>query len=435
MSEVYLYDTLNPEANAMLQALYSRSAQSVKKHVEKIEETGSSKFMESYYVGYGHESIGDCATTTLFFEDVSILAAKAIQDNQLYRGQETSTRYIDFTNRRIVNPFGEDVHPLQKMMMDFYKNNIKTVQDFYISEFPYDGTVSEKVWRNTINARAFDVMRAFIPAGTTTQLSWTTDFHQGYDNIVRLKHHPCKEMNAIADDALFLLKNEYKSSFSHKDRFERDAYMHKFSEKTTYSVPEFLSEEFYDTVVYETNIDNGIINIAERDVIRERPKGVKLPKYLKKYGNVDLRFILDFGSFRDIQRHRGGECQMPLLTTKYGFNQWYIDNLPNSVRDEAIALIKEFENEFAKLGSFRSVDMQYLIPMGYNVVVELSYSLPQLAYVAELRSSQTVHPTLRRVAKDMGKIIETLFPEMALYVDYDDDLFTLKRGTQNIELI
>jgi hypothetical protein len=80
MAQLFIIDDQNPEDIAMMQALYSRSSASVQHHLEKVKKTGSGKFMESYYVGYGHESIGDCGSTTIFIENVSILAAKAIQD-------------------------------------------------------------------------------------------------------------------------------------------------------------------------------------------------------------------------------------------------------------------------------------------------------------------------------------------------------------------
>lgn len=97
MSErlIHITDAYPPEANAMMQALYSRSPQSVFAHIKKVEEVGSDKFMAAYYVGYGHKSIGDCGSTTIFAEQVSMLAAKAIQDHPLYSGQEASTRYLD----------------------------------------------------------------------------------------------------------------------------------------------------------------------------------------------------------------------------------------------------------------------------------------------------------------------------------------------------
>ncbi len=43
----------SPEDMAMIQALYSRSPQSVRLHLEKVKESGSEKFHENFYVGYG----------------------------------------------------------------------------------------------------------------------------------------------------------------------------------------------------------------------------------------------------------------------------------------------------------------------------------------------------------------------------------------------
>ncbi len=51
---------ITPEDEAMLQALHSRSAEGVNAHLERLSKVGSGKFMENFYVGYGHKSIGDC---------------------------------------------------------------------------------------------------------------------------------------------------------------------------------------------------------------------------------------------------------------------------------------------------------------------------------------------------------------------------------------
>ena len=95
---------INLEAEAMLQALHSRSTGGLMKHLEILAEKGPENFMQNFYVGYGHKSIGDCGTTTIFIEGVSMLAAKAIQDNPLYSGQEASTRYIDFSEQPFIDP-------------------------------------------------------------------------------------------------------------------------------------------------------------------------------------------------------------------------------------------------------------------------------------------------------------------------------------------
>src|SRR5207253_5977813 len=122
--QIFIIDDLSPEDLAMLQALYSRSGESVVNHLEKVRKSGSGKFMQKFYVGYGHKSIADCGTTTLFLENVSLLAAKAVQDWALYSGQETSTRYIDMSKRDIVDPV--DTPAAREILADwmrFYTDN------------------------------------------------------------------------------------------------------------------------------------------------------------------------------------------------------------------------------------------------------------------------------------------------------------------------
>ena len=48
MANIFLYDEFNPEDTAMMQALYSRSAKSVVEHVDKVKQSGSGKFMETF---------------------------------------------------------------------------------------------------------------------------------------------------------------------------------------------------------------------------------------------------------------------------------------------------------------------------------------------------------------------------------------------------
>ena len=50
---------ITPEAEAMVQALHSRSIGGVREHLGKLAEKGPEKFMGSFYVGYGHKSVGD----------------------------------------------------------------------------------------------------------------------------------------------------------------------------------------------------------------------------------------------------------------------------------------------------------------------------------------------------------------------------------------
>lgn len=87
------------EDQAMLFAMLSRTLSSLEELCERVFARGSSNFMQIYYNGYGDKSIADCGHASLEFDNVSFIAAKAIEDSPLFRGIETSTRYVDFSRR------------------------------------------------------------------------------------------------------------------------------------------------------------------------------------------------------------------------------------------------------------------------------------------------------------------------------------------------
>ena len=165
-SDIYVLDTgasIGPEAVAMLQALHSRSIGGLKAHLKKLIEKGSDQFQKTYYVGYGHKSIGDCGTTTIFAEGISMLAAKAIQDWPLYSGQESSTRYLDFSQQPFMNPAGTaEGERIQESWRRLYLELQEPVQESLRERFPRREGEKENVWEKAINARAFDITR--IPA-------------------------------------------------------------------------------------------------------------------------------------------------------------------------------------------------------------------------------------------------------------------------------
>lgn len=438
MAKIFIQDELNPEALAMMQALYSRSSDSVEKHLKKVQESGSSKFMKSYYVGYGHASIGDCGATTMFFEGVSILAAKAIQDNPLYSGQETSTRYIDFANQPIIDPVNTiDSERILNTWIEFYVEATDKIRNHLKTHFQAPENQQDTVWEKAINARSFDILRGYLPAGATTQLSWSTNLRQAYDKLKLLQFHPLAEVRLLAENALDQLKLKYPSSFSHREKPDQDDYYQTCAFDINYSNYDdciATEEEF----LFETDSNNELVESEAYDVIHSRPKGANLPRYLSRYGRYKCKFLLDYGSYRDLQRHRNGLCRIPLLGTKKGFNSWYLDQIPNDLKNEVARLLADQYDRIEDLKQKHNVsdtDLQYYLPMGANVSCEIVYDLPEMVYVTELRSSSTVHPTLRSIAHKMDRVLSNHHPALKLYTDLEKDVFDIRRGLQDIQEI
>lgn len=427
MPDIYVVDNLSPEATAMLQALKSRSSEPARKYVNRCVTEGP-EFMKKWYVGYNHGSIGQCGTTTLFIERVSILVAKAIQDNRLYNGQETSTRYIDCSDAYMHDPIRSDeTQAVINAWMGFYRKALHYTTIQLMKENPV-GDIPLAQYTRTIQAKAFDTVRGFLPAALSTQLSWTGNFDNMNNHIAWLRTHPLAEVRDVASTMLHALKKSYPNSFSQVDNQDMMDY---YSQTEHYFKPE--PTLFQDTPLFVSNLDKVSIAKAHTTQLAHRPRHVRLPATLSKYGTYTGRFTLDYGSFRDIQRHRGGRCEMPILNTDYGFHEWYIDTLPEVIQEEARTLVAKQTIAIKELAEVHGEEIaQYLCVLGYRVPVEIEYDLPQMVYVAELRSGQTVHATLREVAIKMLETVQYDFPQLKLYGDTTRTEITYRRGTQTI---
>lgn len=425
--KTFIYDEFNPQDVAMLQALYSRSAQSVEDHVNKVRESGSGKFMERYYVGYGHASIADCGSTTVFIEGVSMLAAKAIQDWQLYSGQETSSRYIDMSKQLLVDPLGtKESKAILSRWMNFYTTAQARVEAHLRVKYPKKADEDIAMYDKAIKARIFDILRGFLPAGVTTQLSWHTNLRQAHDKLSLLRHHPLAEIRNIAVEIETKLKEKYPHSFGHKVYSQQEEYRKLSADLYTY-----FDNKKTKAFKMRTTIRSADLMVYKK-VVARRPMKTNLPTFLEELGLITYEFLIDFGSFRDIQRHRKGVCRMPILTTPHGFNTWYLDQLPDDLRKEAKLLIKEQVRRIKALKATKEV-AQYYIAMGFNVACRTTYGLPAAVYTMELRSGKLVHPTLRLIAHEMYRALSKQFPGMALHADMDLDDWDIRRGAQDIK--
>ena len=459
--KVITHHGLHPEDGAMLQALYSRSPAGVEYHLEKVNKAGAGKFMSQYYVGYGHASIGDCGVTNIFIENYSMLACKAIQDNPLYSGQEASTRYLDFSNQPAVDPYAT---PQTRAILDgwlsLYNNWLPKVETALAEKYPFDEATykSEKVWRNAVQVRAFDTMRSYLPVGTTTLFSWTTNLRQARDKLMKLKSHPLPEVQNMAHEVFANLTKNYPNSFSgaemeeNSERYgERDAYNHQEALRENYeSYADIchrlkLTEEEEkallngDLITRRNIIDLDTLNAVEQQTLQTRPRGGVLPRRLEAYGRYNMACAIDFGSYRDLQRHRNGTAPLPLLEPRFGMFKWYREELHDLLGADYASLEKATTKLYADIEDLPNqgiettpVLTQYLLPMGTTAICSLSYSVPQMVYVGELRSGKMVHPSLRPVAQQMLRTLEQDIPGITLYGDMDTDSWSEKRGTQTI---
>lgn len=453
----------DPESLAMLQAFYSRSKRSIEDRLAEttLDTAAIKKKLATYFVGYGHDSIGQVGMTCFFIEDVSLLAAKAIQNNMLYNGQESSTRYIDFTQSPRVNPLPNLMgSEIQKEWLDInalvliecekalFKRNAPEPESNYqgIQLFPEKEMADI---RKACRVKAFDIARAFLPAGVTTNLSWVTSLATLNRELARLFAHPLQEIKDIAHKLNEIVKVEYPSIY--KD-FENDADM-----------LDLVREYSHPAYHYDNKLDLGeVANLHPVQVskptltkmpsafdmwptdksfsqglavpLRPRKKYARMPHYAHSYCNVQALTVLDWASFRDVQRHRPLSPSSPCLsmqplgnlihvdgTRNYKkleqhFAPWYIQSLVDLgvfdlVKDRIIDLMLKIES-LRDSGFIPELEFktQYYLPIGLLVAFTQTGSIGDWIYTLELRSGETVHPTVRQWACHVWSRLEDDLP-------------------------
>jgi thymidylate synthase ThyX len=430
--KVIVLDTgaiIGPESEAMLQALHSRSIGGLMSHLKILSEKGSDNFMKNFYVGYGHKSIGDCGSGTIFIEGISMLVAKAIQDSPLYSGQEASTRYIDFEFQPFKNPLGtQEGEEILENWRKFYVDSLPKMKEYLKTQHPIGEGEPVGIYDKAIAARAFDILRGFLPAGGTTNIAWHTNLRQAADKVMTLRHHPLAEVRDTAEAIERALQLAYPNSFGHKRYEETEAYNELYMKNSYY----YHNPQCRDFKLLNTAIETSLL---PKNLLETRPPKTELPRHLAEAGNVQFEFTLDFGSYRDLQRHRAVTQRMPLLTMDLGFEDWYLSELSEEVKENAEKLLVTQHEAIQKL-DISEEDKQYYTAMGYKTSNRITGNLPALVYLVELRATRFVHPTLRKRAKQMADTLTELFSPsgLTIHLDPDIDRFDIKRGEHDITL-
>src|SRR5438552_9228850 len=170
-----------PEPGGYAVAKFSRSARPYQEWILELTQEGASRFYEQFYFAYGHASIADLAHLTMVAENVSIIAAIDILDEQLVDAQESSTRYQDFTKRRYYTPpeiagsrYADRYADLCDRLFSLYHDVHRAVAGRFEREFgsKRPPNMADDEYRRTMRARAFDVARYLLPSSTYTGLGY-----------------------------------------------------------------------------------------------------------------------------------------------------------------------------------------------------------------------------------------------------------------------
>lgn len=446
---VYSVTGLPAESTATLHALNSREPGGFGVNIKKMFDGAGkiiSRILKMFYISYGHKSIGDCATADVFVDNVSMLVPNAFQHNWCYSGQETSSRYVDVTVNgyhipNSIKAIGGEIW--MDKWMDFYQRaqvalmgKIQKENPFVLEicpegKDPEEWEKSKKAeWEKATRSRSYDIAGAFLPCGARTNFSEVINLRQWSDQLQTLFWHPLEEVRDVARATFELLCHDHPNSFKVSARPEKVEYEkwkaeHLFAGYFSPTDP----KGFFARPSAELNSTN--IKILEK-ILSERPAGCDLPFETARFGGFHVESLIDFRSYRDLHRHRPVSWVMPVVSPLFGFESWYLNQLPAEFFVEAVQLIGEYTDWYKGIEGVTSTDLQYTTPMGFLVPVQAYVPLPAAVYLAELRSKLTVHPTARRWAINLAESIKNTLPDLKIEICIDPDMFCLERGKHDI---
>lgn len=472
---VFATKNFHPEIWALMQARYSRSREglregfldllkedpenfnALKEEIEKIAGGAQSQhaiekaiqFMERWVLGYGHSSVAEGAVVGLGLEGVSILATKVIEDNRLCSFIEKSTRYVSFDEKSFyIDPdlsaseFFPEIKELIDLLFKTYMDLHEPVLEYVKSVAPKDDKTPLAAWERACAARRFDAIRYLLPTCTKTSLGWTVNARQLAHGVSKLLSHPLKEMNQVGlmvkDEATqvlpSLLKFADKKNYFIKTEQEMNAVADSIriedgaaNNVTLVRSAEEVEEMVIASILYRYKQQPLSRIYAHVKSMRKEEREKVFDAYLKHMSEFDnplrelehVKFtfdiVMDYGAFRDLQRHRICTQTNQLFTASLGYD------VPKDIINAGCE--KQFRHAmdtakkvYERVSKKYPLQAQYLLPLGFRKRFLITMNLREVYHLVKIRTTPLAHDSYRRIAYKIYEMMKQNYPLLSKYI-------------------
>ncbi|NGX61768.1 MAG: Thymidylate synthase ThyX [Chlamydiae bacterium] len=438
-------------------------------------------FYDRILDGYGDDSIGELGGAHLAIENVSMLAAKAIEDSRIGGSPlEKSTRYIHFDQKvhdqylyyrepiLMTSAYKEAYLKTCDFLFETYSSLIPPLTEKIEQYFPKDPEKSKAAYNAALRAKVLDCLRGLLPAGTMTNMGVYGNGRFWEGLIHRLQCGKLAELQEIGAKSYEELSKVIPSFVRRCDCANRH---HESFAQFLDSMQEQLQNVSHQQKVSDTKSERATVNMIAHDpdgeskvagallYAFEKAPLDKLQEYCRKlpqeevakifeaassmrenrrhkspraleHAQFTFEIVADFGSYRDLHRHRMLTQERQVLTTNYGYfiPQEILDTPMEKPYREAMERAHEVHQTIAEE---LPEEAQYVVPMAYNVRWYFHINLRALQWLCELRSQAAGHPNYRWIAQQMARQVidaHPLFEHFFKFVDFED--YTLGRLTQ-----
>jgi thymidylate synthase ThyX len=429
-------------------------------------------FYDRILDGYGDDSIGELGGAHLAIENVSMLAAKVIEDSRIGGSPlEKSTRYIYFDQKvdgqylfyqepvLMTSAYKELYLETCNYLFDTYSKLIPPLTALIEQGFPKDPAISKTAYTAALRAKVLDCLRGLLPASAMTNMGVFGNGRFFEALLQKLNSHNLAEMQEIGKNAYQELAKVVPSFIRRADPTHRhyQAFA-QFNESMQSDLKQFTEQHLKEVAplskpgVRLTHFDPespakvggallfgsssaGLQELQEYcralpeeelgrlleigSCYRENRRH-KSPRALE-HATFTFEILSDFGVYRDLHRHRLLTQERQLLTCDFGYYipPEIVGTEMESVYTEAMEKAKKAFNTIA---AELPEEAQYCVPMAYHVHWYFHVNLRSLQWLCELRSQAAGHVTYRLIAQEMAKQVSLALPPFERFfkfVDFD----------------
>lgn len=440
--------------------------------------TGVGRADELYqriFFEYGDDSVAQLGGVHLACEQASNVLTKVLERGRLMSYLEQSTRYLGY-DRRLPNGhyrfyrdhdllesrFGARYVGEMDRMFDTYAELLPRMTEWLSDRYPKTPADTDFVYRQAIRAKALDAVRGLLPASALSNLG-IYGSGQAYENLLlRMRAHPLPEVNLYAGLMQRELEKVIPSFLKRLDVPERGGqwvtYLDDRRKRTTellarWGTPEVEHDEvvrvrlasfdpdgerrvlvaivFESTGVSLAAAESTVASLTDQQraelmatYVGHRQNRRHRPGRAFEQTSYEFELVTDYGAFRDLQRHRLATIEWQPLTADLGFE------MPDVVREAGLAqpYVESLERS-AELSHDVATEFplqsQYCIALAFRIRYRILMNAREAMHLIELRSSPQGHPSYRRVAHEMARLIRgsahhDLIADSMQFVDYSD---------------
>ena len=443
------------------------------KEFENNESRGRD-FYKRVFLEYGDESVAELVHIQLSIQNISNISAKLIEESRIGLSYlEKSSRYVRYDKKYKGNflfmsseslgmkgEIASDYDDYCNRLFLFYEKNydfiVKLLREKYPEEYyaisTSDSEISRKSYESAIRARALDDLRFVLPASTLTNMGISGNARAFINLIQKLNASGNEESKAIAKGLYEEMEPEYgeiiKSAIS-KHGIDHTNYKLHLAEisKLPIELPAghggsaltsdlnekqaidllltnlfYSNESSYEEIErYVKNLDSKEKDKVIQNIIDARKnRRDKLPRAFESI-RYTIEANLNFGAFRDLQRHRMFTILRKYLTPDFGYDIPSVISSDDKTREEFVSLMEEAKLLFKNISlSNNKIIAQYVVPFSYKHPVLMHGNFREFAYFIELRSTPQAHYDLRNFSIQLYDGIAKLHPGLSKLVKFCD---------------